>query len=154
MSETRITLPNEVMLGSVKELLAEGQQVIIMTKGISMLPFIEGKRDSVLLEKRRSVAPGDIVLAEIHPGHYVLHRVRAVEGEKVTLRGDGNYRGEERCWSVNVAGTVIAIQREGRADRDPYSPAEMRRWHRWIALPAWFRRYWLAFYRRIKRISI
>ena len=34
MSGTRITLPNEVMLGSVKELLAEGSRVIIMTKGI------------------------------------------------------------------------------------------------------------------------
>ena len=76
MTSTRITLPNEVMLGSVKELLAEGQQVIIMTKGFSMLPFIVGKRDSVLLEKRPSVQPGEIALAEISPGHYVLHRVR------------------------------------------------------------------------------
>ncbi len=155
MTPTRIILPNEVMLGSVKELLAEGNTVVIMTKGLSMLPFIEGKRDSVLLEKRASVSPGDIVLAEIRPGSYVLHRVRAVTGGgKVTLQGDGNYRGQESCLVGNVVGTVKAIQTPGRPDKDPASASEMRRWRFWAALPSWFRRYYLAIYRRIKHITI
>lgn len=154
MNTTRVTLPNDVMLGSVRDLLSEGHPVVIMTKGLSMLPFIEGKRDSVLLEKRQELAPGDIVLAEIRPGHYVLHRVRSVEGEKVTLQGDGNYRGQEHCRTGNVAGTVTAIQREGSPDRDPFSPREMRRWRIWVRLPAMVRRYYLAFYRRIKNITI
>ena len=154
MTPTSITLPNDVMLGGVKELLAEGRQVIIMTKGVSMLPFIVGKRDSVVLEKRPSVAPGDIALAEIAPGHYVLHRVRIVEGENITLQGDGNYRGQEHCRLNNIAGTVVAIQTPGKPDRDPFAPAEMRRGRRWAALPALVRRYYLGFYRRIKRITI
>ena len=154
MSSTRITLPNEVMLGSVKELLAEGQQVIIMTKGFSMLPFIVGKRDSVLLEKRPAVQPGEIALAEISPGHYVLHRVRQVGKGSVTLQGDGNPYGQEHCAEGHIVGTVLSIQCPGRPDVDPCSPAQMRRWHRWIALPAWFRRYYLAFYRRLKRLTI
>lgn len=154
MSATRITLPNEVMLGSVKELLAEGSRVIIMTKGFSMLPFIVGKRDSVLLEKQPSVAPGDIVLAEIAPGHYVLHRVVGADGDRVILRGDGNYRGTERCSAADIAGTVLAIQREGHPDTDPRSPLQIRRWRRWTAIPAWIRRYYLAFYRRIKHLTI
>lgn len=154
MSATRITLPNEVMLGSVKELLAEGNSVVIMTKGLSMLPFIEGKRDSVLLRRLSPVCVGDIVLAEIGPGHYVLHRVISVEGENVTLRGDGNLRGEEHCSLQAVAGTVTAIQREGRSDVDPRSARQMRRWRRWASFPYAVRRYYLAIYRRIKRITI
>lgn len=154
MKPTSITLPNDVMLGGVKELLAEGRQVVIMTKGVSMLPFIVGKRDSVVLEKRPTVAPGDIALAEIAPGHYVLHRVRSVEGERVTLQGDGNYRGQEHCTLDNIAGTVVAVQTPGKRDRDPFAPAEKRRWRRWAALPALVRRYYLAFYRRIKHITI
>ena len=154
MTTTSITLPNDVMLGGVKELLAEGRQVVIMTKGVSMLPFIVGKRDSVVLEKRPAVAPGDIALAEIAPGHYVLHRVRKVSGDKITLQGDGNYRGQEHCAAGNIAGTVVAVQTPGKPDRDPFAPAEMRRWRRWAALPAIVRRYYLAFYRRIKHITI
>ena len=154
MSTTRITLPNELMLGSVRELLSEGQEVIIMTKGLSMLPFIEGKRDSVLLKKLESVVPGDIVLAELSAGHFVLHRVRTVEGESLTLQGDGNLSGQEHCRLADVAGTVLAIQREGRADVDPHSPRQLRRWRRWTAFPYQVRRYYLALYRRIKHITI
>ena len=154
MTQTSITLPNDVMLGGVKELLAEGRQVVIMTKGVSMLPFILGKRDSVVLEKRPTVAPGDIALAEIAPGHYVLHRVREASDDAVLLQGDGNYRGQERCRPESIAGTVVAIQTPGKPDRNPYAPAEMRRWRRWAGLPAIVRRYYLAFYRRIKHITI
>ena len=154
MKPTSITLPNDVMLGGVKELLAEGRQVVIMTKGVSMLPFIVGKRDSVVLEKRPSVAPGDIALAEIAQGHYVLHRVREVSESAVTLQGDGNYRGQEKCRLENIAGTVVAVQTPGKPDRDPYAAAEMRRWRCWVGIPAIVRRYYLAFYRRIKHITI
>ncbi|MBO4525849.1 MAG: S24/S26 family peptidase [Bacteroidales bacterium] len=154
MKSTSITLPNDVMLGGVKELLAEGRQVVIMTKGVSMLPFIVGKRDSVVLEKRASVAPGDIALAEIAPGHYVLHRVREVSDDGVVLQGDGNYRGQEKCRPENIAGTVVAVQTPGKPDRDPYAAAEMRRWRRWTRIPAIVRRYYLAFFRRIKHITI
>ena len=154
MKPTSITLPNDVMLGGVKELLAEGRQVVIMTKGVSMLPFIVGKRDSVVLEKRPSVAPGDIALAEITPGHYVLHRVREVTDDAVVLQGDGNYRGQEKCKLENIAGTVVAVQTPGKPDRNPYAPVEMRRWRRWTRIPAIVRRYYLAIYRRIKHITI
>ena len=97
MSTTRITLPNDVMLGSVKELIREGHPVVIMTKGVSMLPFIIGGKDSVLLVAPEGLKAGDIALAEVVPGKYVLHRVREVSREKVVLQGDGNYRGQELC---------------------------------------------------------
>jgi len=75
----KVVLPNDIMLGEVTALLREGKKVIIMTKGNSMLPFIRGEKDSVNLELRDTLEEGDIALAQIRPGHYVLHRVVSVE---------------------------------------------------------------------------
>ncbi|MBR4809750.1 MAG: S24/S26 family peptidase, partial [Bacteroidales bacterium] len=97
MKTTRIIVPNAIMLGQVTEFLNEGKSVVINTKGQSMSPFIRGERDSVELVKNPSVEVGDIVLAQIRPGHYVLHRVNAISGERVRLKGDGNLDITEAC---------------------------------------------------------
>lgn len=154
MNTTSITLPNDVMLGSVRDLIREGHPVVIMTKGVSMLPFITGGKDSVLLVAPDGLRKGDIALAEVAPGKYVLHRVREVSAERVVLQGDGNYRGRELCRPSDVCGRVREIQHPGGRVTDPSSPGQQRRWLMWTALPALFRRYLLAFYRRIKKISI
>lgn len=153
MKTTRISILNEIMLGSVRDLIKEGHSVVIMTKGLSMLPFIEGKKDSVLLVKPEGLKRGDIALAEVAPGKYVLHRVLEVNEGKVILKGDGNYRGQEICPLKKVAGKVKEVQHMDGSLTDPQSPGQMRRWQRWIAIPAIVRRYYLAFYRRIKRIT-
>lgn len=145
----KVVMPNAVMLGEVRNLLAEGRSVVILTKGLSMLPFIRGDKDSVVLEKASSVAPGDIALAEIAPGRWVLHRVIEVNGEKVTLRGDGNIRGIEKCSLDAVAGVVAGIQRPDGEMRDPRTPKALKRWRRWCATPLLIRRGWLSFYRRV-----
>lgn len=110
----RKTLPNDILLGEVSELLAEGNDVVIMTKGNSMLPFIRGDRDSVKLFRKDTVSAGDIVLAEITPGHYVLHRVIKADSDSLTLQGDGNLRGVEHCRAGNVKGTVVEIIKPGK----------------------------------------
>ena len=47
----KVVVPNAILLGEVKSLLAEGKDVVIPTKGNSMLPFIRGGRDSVNLRR-------------------------------------------------------------------------------------------------------
>lgn len=154
MTHTTVTMPNDVLLGEVRKLIREGRSVIIMTKGVSMLPFIEGRKDSVLLEGREEVRPGDIALAEISEGKYVLHRVIAAGGDAVTLRGDGNLRGVERCPVSGIVGVVKEIRHADGSSTDPCSASQMRRWRRWQGLPYIVRRYWLAFYKRLKHIKI
>lgn len=154
MTHSSITMPNDILLGEVRNLIREGRSVIIMTKGVSMLPFIEGKKDSVLLEGCEEVKPGDIALAEISEGHYVLHRVIAVDGGVVTLRGDGNLHGVERCPFAGIVGVVKEIRHADGSSTNPASASQMRRWRRWQRLPYIVRRYWLAFYRRLKHITI
>lgn len=130
------------MLGETSGFLLEGREVIIAPKGSSMLPFIQEGRDSVKLKKRDEIKPGDIVLAEISPGHYILHRVYEIEGDTVILMGDGNIRGREKCRREDIRGTVVEIiTGNGKTHR----PADGRLWK--VFLP--IRRILLGIYRRI-----
>ena len=104
-----IEIPNAILLSAVAAMLREGKQVTLATKGYSMLPFIRGGRDSVLLQRHDRYAVGDVVLAEVAPKHYVLHRIVKLEGDAVTLSGDGNLRGTEHCRAEHIAGRAEAI---------------------------------------------
>lgn len=148
MKVNKLVLPNSVMLGEVKSFLQEGKDVIIPTKGNSMLPFIRGERDSVNLRKLQDIAVGDIVLAEIREGQYVLHRVFGIDGDLVTLMGDGNLRGVERCSRDRIAGTAVEILRNGEKRVDCRSPRALRQARIWRRLMP-LRRIILGFYRRL-----
>ncbi|MBQ1743040.1 MAG: S24/S26 family peptidase [Oscillospiraceae bacterium] len=150
MTPLKVILPNAILLGEVTRLLEEGRQVVIMTKGASMSPFIRGDRDSVELSRMDTVEVGDIVLCQLTPGHYVLHRVHALDGDAVQLKGDGNLDSTESCTLKDVCGTVTAILRKGRRRIDCRTPRFMRMSRRWVAAPRIVRRYILGFYRRIK----
>lgn len=80
----------------VVKILNEGHTVTLRLRGYSMRPFLENDRDKALLVKPSSIKVGDPVLAEINPLHFVLHRIDSIEGDNVTLRGDGNL-GVEHC---------------------------------------------------------
>jgi hypothetical protein len=144
----RIVVPNAILLGEVKELLAEGKDVVIPTKGNSMLPFIRGTRDSVRLRKLDTLEVGDIVLAELREGVYVLHRVFSLDGDAVTLKGDGNRRGMEHCRRKDIAGTVLAILKDGVKEVDCRSPKALRKSRNWNRLKP-FHRIILGLYRRL-----
>ena len=143
MNEKRV-IPNEILLGEVTSLLAEGQEVVLLTKGGSMMPFLRSERDSVALRKLDKVEVGDIVLAHLGGGRYVLHRIIAIDGDNVTLMGDGNIKGTESCLKSDISGTVVRIL---KASGKEYVPGKGR-W--WRALKP-FRRYILGVYRRIIR---
>lgn len=134
-------LPNAILLEEVATLLKEGREVVIKPKGNSMLPFIRGDRDSVILRKMPTVEVGDILLVRFQ-GRYVLHRLIRREGERLVLMGDGNIRGTETCTVADVLGTVIVIEKENGVRRVP------GKGRLWRALKP-FRRIILAIYRRI-----
>ena len=104
----RIVLPNDVLLNEVAQLLGEGREVVITPKGRSMLPFIRGEVDQIKLRQPDDLRVGDIVLAYFG-NHYVLHRIVAINGEKVVLMGDGNLKGTEQGDRSEVVGKVVEI---------------------------------------------
>ena len=144
----KVVIPNAILLGEVKAMLAEGRDVVIPTKGNSMLPFIRGERDSVTLRKLDTLEVGDIVLAEIRGGVYVLHRVSALDGDEVTLKGDGNRIGFEHCRRRDIAGTAVAVLKDGVREIDCRSPKALRRAANWNRLKP-FHRIILGLYRRL-----
>lgn len=147
----KVTIPNEAMLPQVARMLAEGNSVILLTRGNSMLPFIVGDRDSVELAVKPEYEPGDIVLAEVGDNRWVLHRLIGVSGEKVLLKGDGNLDGTENCALQDIAGAVRCIIRGNGRKVDVTTPTFVRRSRRWRKLPRTVRRYTLGILRRVIR---
>lgn len=113
-TEKRHELPNDAFLSLVSEKLHEGHTCTIWVKGYSMRPFIEYGRDKVKLAYTDNPQVADAVLAQIAPGHYVLHRVIERHGEHLVLQGDGNVRGVEHCRVCDVCGIVTEYIRPNR----------------------------------------
>lgn len=143
--EAKKEIPNKVLLGLARDMIREGHTATISVKGYSMRPFLEHQRDRVILAHPNVLRIGDAVLAEIAPDHYVLHRIIDIDGDELTLMGDGNVRGTETCNRWDVAGVVTHYLRPKRTipASDPRLRSRVRLWR--ALLPV--RRYLLFFYR-------
>ena len=128
----RLSLPNEHLLPLVAEVLEQGHTATIWAKGFSMRPFLEHERDRVKLAYPQQVQVGDAVLAQIAPGHFVLHRIIRCHGNLLVLQGDGNLRGVEKCCVDDVCGVVTEYIRPGRTimASDPGLCRRIRLWRR------------------------
>lgn len=137
---------NDIIVPEIARLVAEGTKVTFTPKGISMLPFIRGDRDSVVLVKADDLRIGDIALARIG-SYYVLHRIIGIDAGVVTLMGDGNIAGIEKCTCEDILAIAETIRKDGR-EIDCRSNNHLRKAEIWKRmLPV--RRYLLAIYRRI-----
>lgn len=144
----RMKIDNSILFAQVCEMLDEGKDVVIEAKGCSMLPFIVGDRDSVMLRKC-GWGEGDAVLFRLPGQKYVLHRVVSVDGDMVTMKGDGNLSGTEVCRQSDVLGKVVKVLKKGTREADVLSEGYRRRVRRWNSLPYMVRRVFLGIYRRI-----
>lgn len=147
IEKDRIVIPNAIILGEVASLLREGKEVMLSPGGQSMLPFIIGARDRVRLQRLVAPAVGDIVLAHLPDGRFVLHRVLRIDGETLTLMGDGNLKARETCSLECVCGTATACVRPDGTEYDLRSGvclSQARLWRCMLPL----RRILLAIYKR------
>lgn len=140
--------PNDLLLGEVERLLAEGRDVMLVPKGRSMLPFIRGGTDKVLLRKPSvsELSVGDIVLARKDGGQYVMHRIIAIAGERITLMGDGNLHGTEVVEKKDVAGKVMEIL---TPTGQHYKPTQGWLWRKLLPI----RKYLLKIYRKWNKLK-
>jgi len=142
----KLIIANDILVQEVSRLVAEGSEVTFVPKGNSMLPFIRGGLDSVVLVKADDIGVMDIVLARAN-STFVIHRIIAMDGDEVVLMGDGNIAGVERCHRKDVLAKVAAIVKDGRR-------GDCTGWAHWIKARIWkgllpLRRYLLAIYRRL-----
>lgn len=121
MNTNKISIKNSLLMPEIAQLIAEGHTVTLPLKGNSMRPYLVHMRDKALLEKPSALKVGDVVLAEVSPKHYVLHRIIKIvpDGDVliITLRGDGNFS-TESCRSTDVLAVATAFYRKGRTTAD------------------------------------
>lgn len=139
------------MMDAVRKLIDSGKTVTISLKGNSMNPFIVHLRDSMTLRKATDadVRKGTVALVLTDDGHYVLHRIYAVDGDVITMLGDGNVKMTEKCTRANIIGVMQSLDRKGHT----VTP-ESREWKLYSRLWNFLtpvRRYPLALWRRLHR---
>lgn len=145
---------DEVIMSEAIRLVDEGVSVTFPVKGRSMLPFIVGGRDSVILEKPTEIRKGDVVLAYVESEnredrHYVVHRIISLDGDRVTLMGDGNLALHEYCNRGDVCAKVSLVVKPNGKKRSLDSFLFRFFAKVWFALLP-FRRYLLKIYNKVK----
>ena len=141
-------MTDEIIIHEAIRLVDEGVSVTFPVKGYSMLPFIIGGRESVILQKPLTVRLGDVVLAWVDNCRYVVHRVMSIEGERVILMGDGNIVGVEHCLLSDVKALATHVVDAKGRKHDLYAPWRQRASRLWWQMRP-VRRYILAIYRRL-----
>lgn len=128
-------------------LVQEGVTVTFPVTGQSMLPFIIGGKESVILHRPGLIDVGDVVLAWVDGCRYVVHRIIRIDGDNVTLMGDGNLT-TEHCALSDIKARVTHV-----VDAKDKTHYLYNRW-RMLGAKVWYwlrpiRRYLLAIYRRL-----
>ena len=141
-------ITDERILEEAIRLVREGVSVTLPVNGNSMLPFIIGGRESVILKRAGLVDVGDVVLAWVEGCRYVVHRIIRIDGNHITLMGDGNIVGTEHCIVGDIKAIVTHV-----VDANGKIHDINNKWRR-RAAKVWFwirpiRRYILAIYRRL-----
>ena len=138
-----VQMANDIFLPQVVALLQEKHTVTLPLRGRSMRPFLEDGRDKALLAAiTEQPSVGDAVLAEISKGHFVLHRIIAIDGDRVTLRGDGNLS-DEHCRIEDIRAKAIGFYRKGRNKLDSTDSRKWRIYSWWWTRLFPLRRYLL-----------
>lgn len=143
-----------LIIAEAIRLVSEGVSITFPVKGRSMLPFIVGDRDSVILEKPTEIHKGDVVLAYVESEnredkHYVIHRIISLDDDRVTLMGDGNLSLREYCNRSEVYAKISLVVKPNGEKRllDSFFWRLLSKV--WFALLP-FRRYLLKIYNKVK----
>ena len=137
----------ELIIQEAVRLAQNRVSVTFPVKGRSMLPFIFGGRESVILQKPGSLQRGQVVLAQVGPDRYVVHRIIKIEPDRITLMGDGNICGTESCTPSNVLAIATHVVDEKGKRRTLESKGQMFKARVWYVIRP-LRRIILAVLRR------
>ena len=137
---------NDIIEEAIR-LVKEDVNVTLPVKGRSMLPFIIGGKESVILHRPGLIDVGDVVLAWVDGCRYVVHRIIHIDGDRITLMGDGNLT-TEHCALGDIKARVTHV-----VDAKDKTHYLYNRW-RMLGAKVWYwlrpiRRYLLAIYRRL-----
>lgn len=142
-------MTDDVIIQEAVRLVQDEVSVTFPVKGRSMIPFIIGGRESVILQKPDDLKVGHVVLAEVGHERYVVHRIIRIEpDDRIVLMGDGNIRGTESCRRENVLARATHVVNEQGQKRSLESSGQMHKARIWYVIRP-FRRIILAILSRI-----
>ena len=88
---TSIYIPNELFFAEVQAQIRQGKKVRIRVRGNSMLPFIRNNDEALLIPPTpEKIKKGTPIVAVTDELGIVLHRIYRIDGNRITLLGDGN----------------------------------------------------------------
>lgn len=151
-----VSIANPLYIESVRQLINEGRTVEIPVRGWSMRIFVEHERDKAILVpcdiERLKV--GDVILAEVAEKVYALHRIVRLDGDNITMRGDGNLAGTEECTRQDVVAFVTGFKRKGRSTPDLVTSRKWRVYSWFWTRTVPVRRYLILVWRILKKLHI
>ena len=153
MQRNHHTMTDNEIIKEAIQLVEDGVSVTLPVNGGSMLPFIIGGWESVVLHRPEQPKPGDVVLAWVDSCRYVVHRIIRIDGDSVTLMGDGNLVGTERCSLNDIKAVATHVVDDKDRMRYLYSRRRKLAAKIWLRL-RFMRRLLLAIYRRIERLKL
>lgn len=152
-TSSTLKVSNYELMPRLISYVEQGHTVSLVLNGYSMRPFLEDGRDVGVLAKPDKIKVGDAVLALTDDKRYVLHRIVGINGNRVTLLGDGN-RNTEHCPLGNVKAKAIGFYRKGRKNMDRTDGLKWKLYS-WIWTHLYpIRRYLLFAYRVMLKIGL
>lgn len=128
-------LPNEIIIPQVADLVKKGHTVTLPLRGYSMRPYLEDLRDKALLSSvPLYLNVGDVILAEVSPKRYALHRIVSIDGDIITMYGDGNFS-PEYIERKDVLAIALGFYRKGSNKLSSVESFGYRMyWKSWVKL--------------------
>ena len=118
-----LAVSDEQLLGLVREIVGGGAPMWIRARGSSMSPTVkDGALVRLVPLPDRPLQRGDVVFAVMRGSKAVIHRVRAVEGDVVHLKGDNMPWPDAPLARGDVVALADTVQQDTRASAIPARP--------------------------------
>lgn len=104
------------LLAALETLTDSGAALPLRVTGSSMLPFLAGGRDTVMLKKPKlPLKKGDIALFCRADGSLVLHRVKRLDESGYCFVGDRQTQLERGIKPQQLVGVAVSAVRKGKS---------------------------------------
>ena len=143
---TKIYMDKCNIINNIEHLVDVGKVFEIKVTGYSMLPLLGYDEDKITILRIDENTPilNRIAMFRSKNGQIIVHRIIEVSNELVTLRGDGNIFGYEKCLRKEIIGVVESVIRKNGKEYHCLSQWWLKRERIWLLLPLTIRRYILA----------
>lgn len=109
-----LQISNQEFFALAEKMLLQGKPVDIRVKGNSMRPFLsEGEIVTIVpLPTTRKLSKGIIILTKTNLKKVMMHRICRIEGETITMQGDGNLRQKEVIHRSQILGIAETFKKK------------------------------------------